>query len=107
MKLRGVAITALLLAVEISVGALEDDLAVVLDKYITRKVVACNVRADEDVELVSRLRVGRARQYQPGREDAEKHGQRMIAGVRKLAPSCSPNLPDTGDLIRQSGGKIK
>jgi hypothetical protein len=31
MKLRRVAIAALVLAVEISVGALEDDLAVVLD----------------------------------------------------------------------------
>ena len=62
MKLRRVFSDPLVLAVEISVGTLEDDLAVVLDKYISGEVVAGNVRADKVLELVSRLLVGRARQ---------------------------------------------
>jgi len=48
MKLRRVFIGALVFAVEISVGALEDDLAVVLDQYISGEVVAGNVRADKN-----------------------------------------------------------
>lgn len=73
MKLCRVFIGAFVLAVEISIGALEDDLAVVLKQYISGEVVAGNVRVDKVLELISCLRVGRARQYQQGRKDAEKH----------------------------------
>lgn len=82
MKLRRVFIGALVLAVEISVGALKDDLTVVLDQYISGEVVAGNVRLDKVLELVSRLRVGRARQYQQNRKNAEKHGS--TDGNRRL-----------------------